>query len=209
MLILVQARTSSKRFPRKILHEIQGKPLILHVIEKLKKSNFKNEIVVSTSIKKSDNELVALLKKNKIKFYRGNLKNVAERLLKTALKQKKNYFVRVSGDSPVIDTNILDRMIRIHNRKSYKNYDIITNVFPKTFPKGMSFEIIKRQIIINNLKFMSDSDKEHVTQYFYNNSSLFRIKNLFNFNEKKYKVDLTVDKKIDLKKIEVYLKKNV
>ena len=209
MLILVQARTSSKRFPRKILHEIQGKPLILHVIEKLKKSNFKNEIVVSTSIKKSDNELVALLKKNKIKFYRGNLKNVAERLLKTALKQKKNYFVRVSGDSPVIDTNILDRMIRIHNRKSYKNYDIITNVFPKTFPKGMSFEIIKRQIIINNLKFMSDSDKEHVTQYFYNNSSLFRIKNLFNFDEKKYKVDLTVDKKIDLKKIEVYLKKNV
>ena len=209
MLILVQARTSSKRFPRKILHEIQGKPLILHVIEKLKKSNFKNEIVVSTSIKKSDNELVALLKKNKIKFYRGNLKNVAERLLKTDLKQKKNYFVRVSGDSPVIDTNILDRMIRIHNRKSYKNYDIITNVFPKTFPKGMSFEIIKRQIIINNLKFMSDSDKEHVTQYFYNNSSLFRIKNLFNFNEKKYKVDLTVDKKIDLKKIEVYLKKNV
>ncbi len=209
MLILVQARTSSKRFPRKILHEIQGKPLILHVIEKLKKSNFKNEIVVSTSIKKSDNELVALLKKNKIKFYRGNLKNVAERLLKTALKQKKNYFVRVSGDSPVIDTNILDRMIRIHNRKSYKNYDIITNVFPKTFPKGMSFEIIKRKIIINNLKFMSDSDKEHVTQYFYNNSSLFRIKNLFNFNEKKYKVDLTVDKKIDLKKIEVYLKKNV
>ena len=209
MLILVQARTSSKRFPRKILHEIQGKPLILHVIEKLKKSNFKNEIVVSTSIKKSDNELVALLKKNEIKFYRGNLKNVAERLLKTALKQKKNYFVRVSGDSPVIDTNILDRMIRIHNRKSYKNYDIITNVFPKTFPKGMSFEIIKTKIIINNLKFMSDSDKEHVTQYFYNNSSLFRIKNLFNFNEKKYKVDLTVDKKIDLKKIEVYLKKNV
>ena len=100
-------------------------------------------------------------------------------------------------------------MIRIHNRKSYKNYDIITNVFPKTFPKGMSFEIIKTKIIINNLKFMSDSDKEHVTQYFYNNSSLFRIKNLFNFNEKKYKVDLTVDKKIDLKKIEVYLKKNV
>ena len=209
MLILVQARTSSKRFPRKILHEIQGKPLILHVIEKLKKSNFKNEIVVSTSIKKSDNELVSLLKKNEIKFYRGNLKNVAERLLKTALKQKKNYFVRVSGDSPVIDTNILDRMIRIHNRKSYKNYDIITNVFPKTFPKGMSFEIIKTKIIINNLKFMSDSDKEHVTQYFYNNSSLFRIKNLFNFNEKKYKVDLTVDKKIDLKKIEEYLKKNV
>ena len=201
MLILVQARTNSKRFPRKVLHEIQGKPLILHVIEKLKKSNFKNEIVVSTSINKSDNELIALLKKNKIKFYRGNLKNVAERLFKTALKQKKNHFVRVSGDSPVIDVDILDRMIRIHNRKSYKNYDIITNVFPKTFPKGMSFEIIKRKIIINNLKFMSDSDKEHVTQYFYNNSSLFRIKNLYNFNKKKYKDDLTVDNKIDLKKL--------
>ena len=68
MLILVQARTNSKRFPRKVLHEIQGKPLILHVIEKLKKSNFKNEIVVSTSINKSDNELIALLKKIKLNF---------------------------------------------------------------------------------------------------------------------------------------------
>ena len=73
----------------------------------------------------------------------------------------------------------------------------------------MSFEIIKRDIISKNLKFMTNAEKEHVTKYFYKNHSKFKIKNLKNFDKKKYNLDLTVDKKIDLKKIKIYLNKNV
>ena len=175
----------------------------------MKKSKFKNNLIVATSDKSSDDRLVRLLKKKKIKIYRGNLKNVSERLYETALKLKEKYFVRVSGDSPVIDVKILDKLIEIFKKKKYSNYDIITNVFPKTFPKGMSFEIIKREIISKNMKFMTENEKEHVTKYFYKNSAKFKIKNLENFNKKKYNLDLTLDKKIDLKRIKIYLNNNV
>ncbi|WP_075520337.1 cytidylyltransferase domain-containing protein [Candidatus Pelagibacter communis] len=209
MLIIIQARTNSQRFPKKVLYKLENKPIIVHVLDRLKKSKFKNNLIVATSDKSSDDRLVRLLKKKKIKIYRGNLKNVSERLYETALKLKEKYFVRVSGDSPVIDVKILDKLIEIFKKKKYRNYDIITNVFPKTFPKGMSFEIIKREIISKNMKFMTENEKEHVTKYFYKNSAKFKIKNLENFNKKKYNLDLTLDKKIDLKRIKIYLNNNV
>ena len=209
MLIIIQARTNSQRFPKKVLYKLENKPIIVHVLDRLKKSKFKNNLIVATSDKSSDDRLVQLLKKKKIKIYRGNLKNVSERLYETALKLKEKYFVRVSGDSPVIDVKILDKLIEIFKKKKYSNYDIITNVFPKTFPKGMSFEIIKREIISKNMKFMTENEKEHVTKYFYKNSAKFKIKNLENYNKKKYNLDLTLDKKIDLKRIKIYLNNNV
>ena len=209
MLIIIQARTNSQRFPKKVLYKLENKPIIFHVLDRLKKSKFKNNLIVATSDKSSDDRLVQLLKKKKIKIYRGNLKNVSERLYETALKLKEKYFVRVSGDSPVIDVKILDKLIEIFKKKKYSNYDIITNVFPKTFPKGMSFEIIKREIISKNMKFMTENEKEHVTKYFYKNSAKFKIKNLENYNKKKYNLDLTLDKKIDLKRIKIYLNNNV
>lgn len=199
MLVIIQARTDSKRFPKKVLFNFKNNPIIFHVINRLKKSVYNNAIVVSTSINKSDDFLVKLLKKRNIKVYRGSLNNVAERLFKTAKYYKKKYFVRVSCDSPLIDAKILDKMILIFKNKKYYNYDIITNVYPKTFPKGMSFEIIKNKIIYDNLNYMNKNEKEHVTKYFYKNYKKFKIKNLLNFNKKKYSKNLSLDKPSDLK----------
>ena len=68
MLIIVQARTSSQRFPNKVLFKLENKPLIIHVLDRLKKSKFKNDIVVATSINKSDDKLVNYLKLKKLNF---------------------------------------------------------------------------------------------------------------------------------------------
>ena len=65
MLIIVQARTNSHRFPKKILYKLENKPIIIHVLDRLKKSKFKNNLVVATSDKSSDDELVRLLKRKK------------------------------------------------------------------------------------------------------------------------------------------------
>ena len=124
MLVIVQARTSSKRFKNKVLFNIYGKPLILHVIQKIKKSN-KVNIIVSTSKKKEDDLLVKLLFKNKIKCFRGPQNNVAKRLYKTAIFEKQKFFLRISADSPLIDYRIINKIINIY--KKNKNYDLITN----------------------------------------------------------------------------------
>ena len=129
MLIIVQARSSSHRFPNKVLFKLENKPIIIHVLDRLKKSKFKNDIVVSTSINKSDDKLINFLKMKKIKFFRGDLNNVAERLYMTALKFKKNFFIRVSADSPLIDAEIMDQLITIHKKKKIITIMILLQMF--------------------------------------------------------------------------------
>ena len=73
--------------------------------------------------------MISYLKKNKINFFRGDLENVAMRLYKTAKKNKAKFFVRISGDSPLIDPKLIDKAIKMS--KGLKKYDIITNVFPR------------------------------------------------------------------------------
>ena len=199
MLAIVQARTNSKRFRNKVLFPIYEKPLIQHVVFRIKKSLLIKNIIVATSKNKEDDKLVNFLKKIKIKFYRGDLNNVALRLYKLAKMQKVNYFIRISGDSPLIDKSIINRMIKIL-RESNNKYDLITNVFPRSFPKGQSVEIIKTSIIEKNIHKFTKTDKEHVTNYFYKNYKNFKIKN-FSLKTKKNKMNLSVDTKHDLKRI--------
>ena len=202
LIAIVQTRTNSKRLKNKALIEIYGLPMIHHVVEKVKKSKKIKKVIVSTSKEKTDDLLVKYLKEKKIEFYRGNLNNVALRLANTAKKYKAKYFVRINGDSPLIDYRIINRAINIF--RNSKEIDIITNVYPRSFPKGQSVEIIKSQVLKKNLKKFKLKDKEHVTTYFYKNANKFSIKNFC--IKRKYKLNnLSVDTIKDLKNI----KKNV
>ena len=198
MLCIIQARSNSKRFKNKVLHLIYGIPIIQHIVNRIKQSKKTTKLIVSSSSKKSDDNLISYLKKNRIKFFRGDLENVAMRLYETAKANKAKSFVRISGDSPLIDPKLLDKAIKISLKE--KKYDIVTNVFPRTFPKGQSVEVIKTSIIKKYSKNFSKLDKEHVTKYFYDNSNKFLIKN-FTFNGKNKIIKLSVDTKKDLKDI--------
>lgn len=206
MLVIVQARLSSKRFCNKVLQKIYGKTLLEHVVSKIKKSKKVSRILVATSTHKTDDKLVFYLKKKKIKFFRGSLNNVAKRLLGAAKKYKEKYFIRINGDSPLIDYRLINHSISL-THKLKKKYDIITNVFPRTFPSGQSVEVVNVSTLEKNLKNMNKFELEHVTQYFYKNNSLFSIKN-FSSNLKKKSIKLSVDNKQDLKIILKKVKKN-
>ncbi len=205
MLLIIQARSNSKRFPNKILYNIKSKPIILRVISNISKSKMITNVVVATSRKKSDDKLIELLKSKKLKFFRGNLNNVASRLLKASQRYKKNFFIRVSADSPLIDYKIINKAVRLFKKK--RNIDIITNVFPRSYPKGQSVEIIRTKVLENNISKMSKSEKEHVTTYFYKNYNKFKILNFSNNTNKfKYIKNMTVDYKSDVKKIIKFFK---
>lgn len=200
MLALIQARTNSKRFNKKILYKIYKKPLINHVISKVKKSKKIKKIVVATSRLKNDDVLVKYLKLKKISVFRGDLKNVAQRLCDAAEKYKKLFFVRISADSPLIDYTLIDKAIEILKKNKHKKIDIVTNVFPRTYPKGQSVEIVNRLTLKNNLKNMNNSQKEHVTKFFYENFKKFKIIN-FKHKNKLSNLKLSIDRKQDLKNI--------
>ena len=98
-------------------------PLIQHVIDRVRNSKNIKQVVVSTSNKKSDEQLVKYLKKKKIEYFRGSLNNVALRLLNTAKKYKSKNFIRISGDSPLIDHKIINKAIKLSKKFIKQSYN--------------------------------------------------------------------------------------
>jgi spore coat polysaccharide biosynthesis protein SpsF len=200
MLCIVQARCGSKRLKRKIFKKIHNISIIQRVINNLKKSKQISKIIIATSKYKEDDDIEVFCKKNKIQFYRGSLNNVASRFVEIAKIYKVKEIIRISCDSPFIDSKLIDIGIKKFNKSKFH---LLTNVFPRTFPKGLSFEIFKTSILENNINNYSKNDKEHVTKFFYKNFNKFKIFNLK--AKKKYEnINLCVDTLVDLN----FLRKN-
>jgi spore coat polysaccharide biosynthesis protein SpsF (cytidylyltransferase family) len=114
-------------------------------------------------------------------------------------KENINQVVRISADSPLIHPDVISQMIS--SAKDFIGYDIVTNIFPKTYPRGQSVEIVSRTAFesIRDIP-LSEYDKENVTSYFYQNFSKYKIKNFSNVQNLS-KVNLCVDTQLDLIKI--------
>lgn len=105
---IIQARMSSTRFPAKVLRPIAGKPLLWHIIHRLKKSRYIKTIVIATSIEDSDTPLANYCKEEGIMCIRGPLDNVLERFRLAYLDYPNDYIVRITGDSPLMDADAID-----------------------------------------------------------------------------------------------------
>lgn len=199
--ILIYARNSSKRLPRKVTKIIfQNKSLLEIIHSRLKKKSKNVPIIVNTSSNKSDDKIVKICKKKKIKYFRGSLKNLIKRTLECCKKYRINSFVRVNADRPFFDVNLMNRMLNIYSRGQY---DIVTNQFPRVCPKGLACEISNVEIFKKILKLkLIKSEKEHFFNYFYKNSNKYKIKNIYDkFYNKKKKLDLSVDTKKQFLKV--------
>ena len=196
-VIAIQARVSSKRFPRKVLEKINGRTLIECVIERCTDTGF--QVFVLTSDDLTDDPLEELLSHKKYSYYRGSLNDVRARYLNFMRKENINQVVRISADSPLIHPDVISQMIS--SAKDFIGYDIITNIFPRTYPRGQSVEIVSRTAFesIRDIP-LSEYDKENVTSYFYQNFSKYKIKNFSNVQNLS-KVNLCVDTQLDLTKI--------
>ena len=204
MLCIVQARMSSKRFPGKTLKKIYSKPLIYYLLRSLKKTKSIKKIVIATSKNSSDKKIAEYCRENNIRLFRGSLNNVASRYVNILKTFKTKCFIRISADSPLFDHKILNRGINLYKRY---NPDIVTNIYPRTYPKGQSVEIINAKTFVLNYKnFNLKNHFEHVTPYFYKNSKKF---NIINFKNKKNlsKINLSVDTKKDFDLVTKILKK--
>lgn len=197
---------SSNRLPGKMLMNIAGRPLLGRVIDRVKGAKEVTKLIVATSIHKEDDAIEDFCINERIDCFRGNLENVYKRFKDIVLKEKVENFIRICGDSPLIDSELIDLAVKF----SYKEkYDLITNIFPRTFPKGQSIEIISSIPFIKLEDFkMTLEQKEHVTKYFYDNAEDFNLKNLkssTNFSD----LNFCVDTPNDLKRIEtIFLKKD-
>lgn len=176
--VVVQARLSSVRLPGKVLRPLDGKPLLAWLLERLARlgADFRLDlpIVVATSHLSEDNAVADLAGAMNVACYRGPLDDVTARLVQAARSAGLDAFVRTNGDSPLMDPKLVALGCRLF---SEGHYDLVSNVFPRSFPKGMSVEVIDVRALGRILEATNDPvDREHVTRYAYSHPDIFRIR---------------------------------
>ena len=195
MLTIIQARFSSKRLRGKVLKKILNQSILKRVITRALKSKKINKVIVATSTHKSDDKIFKFCLDNQIDCYRGDLNDVWKRFVDILKINKAKSFVRICADSPFIHNELLDKGIKIFKRSKF---DIVTNIFPRSYPKGQSIEIFKSSVLIKNYsKLRSNYFKEHFPKFFYKNYKKFKIKN-FKYKSNESFINLSIDTKNDL-----------
>lgn len=204
--IIVLCRLNSSRLPGKILSHINGKPLITYILERLSKSKYNGNIVIATSRNQTDQPIEDYCIKNNISYYRGSLENVSERFLKCAIQHRFDYAVRINGDNLFTDPSLIDDYCDL---AISGDFDLISNVPNRTYPSGMSVEVIKvsfmRKIAAN---FKKKKYREHVTLYFYENLASGHFKFIENNDVPEARgLKLAIDHLFDLNLVSNLLKK--
>ena len=196
--IIVEARSNSKRLPKKHFFIVKKKMMIDHLIERLKP--IKKQIIIATTRNKNDDKFEIIAKKNKVNYFRGGEKNVLLRVINAAKYFDANIVCRVTGDSPLIDHKIVSRCIN-YFVKNKLNLDYLET--DEQVPIGTGCSVFKVKSLIKSYNLnKSKKNLEHVTWYLKNSPKIFSLKTLkFPNYKNNNKFSYTLDTKEDLKKI--------
>jgi len=187
----------SERLPGKALLPVAGRPLLARVIDRVKLSTA-GPIVVCTSERACDKPIAQLAAVECVKGFRGATNDVLARALACVEELGADDFVRISGDSPFMDGHLIDRFVANHLAE---RPDLTTNVFPRTFPPGVSIEVITASTLREIATLTSDAeDREHVTRYLYAHAANFTIRNEAAKDDRYSGIVLSVDSPADLER---------
>ena len=201
ILIILQARSSSKRLPGKSLSSFKNIPLAVLCAKRL--SNKGRKLIVATSKHRSDDYLCHILDRYKIKYFRGSLQNVFSRFVKITKKFNKNGLViSATADNPFPDGNLVEILIdEIKKRKI--DYLRINNKI-HNLPYGITLEIFTaKKLFETNKKRLNKQELEHVTLNMYKNKKILTsplIKRIF-YKKNLSKKRVTIDNLQDYKNI--------
>lgn len=183
----------SERFPGKMTGELCGLPLIQFVINRARQVRGLSSLVVATTERPADDVLVKMAEECGTGTFRGSTNDVASRFLGCARSEAADYFIRLNGDSPCLDAGLIERGIDLCSA----GYDIITNIPSRTFPYGISLEIVRTAAFAGIYAAMDEPDREHVTGYFYRHLNEFNIKEILNdapgHDDSRYTIDVPAD----------------
>jgi len=193
----------SERMPGKVLKELAGIPSLVHIFNILKSTKNINDFIVLTTTLDEDDIIEDICEKHFVKVFRGSVNNVLDRFRLAAETLKPDRIIRVTGDDPLMDPEIIDQVITEH---SEGDYDYTSNIVERSYPRGMDTEVIEYDALEKSWLSTSDEDDcEHVTLYIRRNPRLFKIHNVKKAGKPLDELRLCLDTEEDLKLIaEIY-----
>lgn len=163
IVALVQARMGSTRLPKKVMKPIGGIPMIELLLTRLSMAKELDQIIVATSVDVRNQPLVEHVQKLGYVCEQGSENDVLERFVQAARKHKADVVVRITGDCPLVDPELVDEVIR---RFKAAGVDYFSNTNPPTYPDGLDIEVCSFSVLEQASQETSKPfDREHVTPY--------------------------------------------
>ena len=169
----------SSRLPGKVLLPLADKPLLLRIYERVASAKYIGQIVIAVTEDESDNQLVTLCNKNNLKYFRGSPEDLLDRHFKAAKKFEAEVVIKIPSDCPLIDSEIIDKVIQYYINNKEKFY-FVSNLHPPSYPDGNDVEIMSiKTLEIAWINAKKNFEREHTTPYLWENPDKFRIGNVF------------------------------
>lgn len=170
--VILQARTGSSRLPGKVLADLRGRSMLSFLVERLQRCQAVDQIILATTNQPEDDVLADLVFSLGLQVVRGSQQDVLARFVLAAGCTDAPVLVRITGDCPLIDPDLLDETIAAFYQQ---NLDYLSNCLPPTYPDGLDIEVFSREALLQADRDCVDSaQREHVTPWIHK-SGHFRL----------------------------------
>ncbi len=177
ILAIIQARYSSSRLPGKVLKPILGEPMLWRMIERAQRSRLIAKLVVATSTGEDDTPIEQLCREKGVSCFRGSLDDVLDRFYRAASEYAPTDVVRLTGDCPLIDPAVVDRVIAEHI-ESGADYTSNTTLDP-SYPDGLDTEVVRFGVLEEAWREAKlPSQREHVLPFVHCDGARYRLHNV-------------------------------
>lgn len=197
IIAIIQARMGATRLPNKTMMEIEGKPMLWHIVRRVKHAKTVNGIVIATTENENDDAIENLAADCMVGIFRGSENDVLDRFYRAAQKSGATAIVRITADDPFKDPEVIDKAVKafIENKADYAS-----NTIEPTYPEGIDVEVFSFAALERAWKEAKrPSEREHVTPYIWNNPSKFRLLSIRNELGDLSKMRWTVDDQNDMR----------
>lgn len=201
-LAVIQARMGSSRLPGKVLRPLLGKPMLQHIVERVGTASSVGAVVVATSDRPADEAVATLCDRVGIACFRGSENDVLDRFWRAAKAHDGNPVLRVTGDCPFADPELIDRLFAFFTEGGLDHCGVATGAgaaraVENRWPDGLDAEWMTFQALDRAYREATESlDREHVTPYLWRNKHIFRTAMMFapaDYSKLRWTVDNEAD----------------
>ncbi len=180
---------TSSRLPGKVLKEVLRRPLLSFFLERVRRVQAADQIILATTDLPTDDPIVQFCDRNELPYFRGSEQDVLSRYYEAAKVYGVDTIVRVTSDCPLIDPAVISHVIKTYQEKGA---DYVSNTLERSYPRGMDTEVFSFAMLEEaHWRAIRPLEREHVTPYFYQNPSRFKLANVrYPVDESSFRVTL-------------------
>jgi spore coat polysaccharide biosynthesis protein SpsF len=165
---------ASTRLPNKVMADLAGRPMLAHVVSRVRRARFLSDVAVATTLSSQDDVIATFCSDECIPCFRGSEEDVLDRYYEAARAFAVDVVVRITADCPLHDPRVIDAVVSEFDPATA---DYVSNTIERTYPDGLDTEVLSFATLTRAWREARwTSEREHVTTYVCKHPELFRIK---------------------------------